>query len=127
MRWGSLDCKITVNHIKPSPSHNNRAVFQQCYMTPAGDVSYSGKKRAMLPGFNSFRALGIPMIEDFSCCHLQEISGNNNVVILFKWQVQYCYPRNCLNSARTLLNIQQLALLGSNKTSFLPNIFGICC
>ena len=30
MRWGSLDCKITVNHIKPSPSHNNRAVFQQC-------------------------------------------------------------------------------------------------
>ena len=91
-------------------------------MTPAGDVSYSGKKRAMLPGLNSFRALGIPMIEDFSCCHLQEISGNNNVVILFKWQVQYCYPRNCLNSARTLLNIQQLALLGSNKTGFLPNI-----
>ena len=123
MRWGSLDCKIPVNHIKPSPSHNNKAVFQQCQMTPAGDVSYSQKKHAMLPGFNSFRALGIPMIEDFSCCHLQEISGNNNVVILFKWQVQYCYPRNCLNSARTLLNIQQLALLGSNKTSFFTKYF----
>ena len=96
-------------------------------MTPAGDTSSSQKKHAMLPTFYSFRALGIPMIKDYSCCHLQEISGNN-VVILFKWHVQYCYPRNCsLHSARTLLNIQQLALLGSNKTSFLPNNFGICC
>ena len=115
--WGSLDCKIPVNHIKQSPSHNNRAVFQQCWMTLAGDVSYSQKKHAMLPVFHSFRALAIPMIEDYSCCHLQEISGNN-VVILFHQNVQYCYPRNWLNGARTLLNIQQLALLGSNKTSF---------
>ena len=81
----------------------------------------SQKKHAMLPGFYSFRALGIPMIEDYSCCHLQEISGNN-VVILFQQNVQYCYPRNWLNNARTLLNIQQLTFLGSNKTSFLPNI-----
>ena len=125
LRWRSLDCKISVNHIKQSPSHKNRAVFQQCYMTPAGDVSYSQKKRAMLPGLYSFRALGITMIEDCSCGRLQEISGNN-VVILFQRNVQYCYPRNWLNSARTLLNIQQLAV-GSHKTSFLPNIFGICC
>ena len=91
-------------------------------MTPAGDISYSQKKRAMLPGFYSFRALGIPMIEDYSCCHLQEISGNN-VVILFQQNVQYCYPRNWLNNARTLLNIQQLTLLGSNKTSFFTKYF----
>ena len=38
-------------------------------MTPAGDVSYSQKKHAMNPGFYSFRALGMPMIEDYSCCH----------------------------------------------------------
>ena len=49
-------------------------------MTPTGDVSYSQKKHAMLPAFYSFRALGITMIEDYSCCHLQEISGNNVVI-----------------------------------------------
>ena len=40
----------------------------------------------MLPGFYSFRALGITMIEDYSCCRLQEISGNN-VLILFQRNV----------------------------------------
>ena len=90
-------------------------------MTPAGDVSYSQEKNAMLPGFYSFRALGITMIEDYSCCHLQEISGNN-VVILFQ-HVHYCYPRNWLNNARTLLNIQPPTLLGSNKTSFFTKYF----
>ena len=59
-------------------------------MTPAGDVSYSQKKHAMLSGFYSFRALGITMIEDYICCRLQETSGNN-VVILFQWNVQYSY------------------------------------
>ena len=55
-------------------------------MTPAGDVSYSRKKHAMLPEFYSFRTLGITMIKDYSCCRLQEISGNN-VVILFQRNV----------------------------------------
>ena len=59
-------------------------------MTPAGDVSYSQKKHAMLPGFYSFRTLGITMIEDYICCRLQETSGNN-VVILFQQNVQYSY------------------------------------
>ena len=125
LQWGLLDCKITVSHIKPSASHNI-GLCSSSARWPRRGVSYSQKKRAMLPGFYSFRTLGITMIEDYSCCHLQEISGNN-VVMLFQRNVQYCYPRNWLNSARTLLNIQQLALLGSNKTSFLPNIFGICC
>ena len=54
------------------------------------------------------------MIEDYSCFRLQEISGNN-VVILFQRNVQYV--------ARTLLNIQQLSFLGSNKTSFFTKYF----
>ena len=83
MRIAGLQDIITVSHIMLSASHNNsQAVFQQCLVTPAGDASPSQKKHAMLPRFYSFRALGIPVIEDYSCCHLQEKSGNN-VVILF--------------------------------------------
>ena len=121
-RWTARYLSIILSRV----FHTTTGLCSSSARWPRCGVSYSQKKRAMLPGFYSFRALGIPMIEDFSCCCLQEISGNN-VVILFQRYVQYCYPRNWLNSARTLLNIQQLALLGSKKTSFLPNIFGICC
>ena len=121
-RWTARYLSIILSRV----FHTTTGLCSSSARWPQCGVSYSQKKRAMLPGFYSFRPLGMPMIEDYSCCCLQEISGNN-VVILFQRYVQYCYPRNWLNSARTLLNIQHLALLGSNKTSFLPNIFGICC
>ena len=117
-RWTARYLSIILSRV----FHTTTGLCSSSARWPRCGVSYSQKKHAMLPGFYSFRALGITMIEDCSCGRLQEISGNN-VVILFQRHVQYCYPRNWLNNARTLLNIQQPTLLGSNKTSFFTRYF----